>query len=170
EKAAECYRKAIDLNPKDIKAVINLGAIYSRKGEYEKAIGLYRTAASQNPESFTAHHNLANAYRESKQYAPAIEEYKTALRIKPGDAQTLFFLGIAYRDSGNYADAALSFEKSLAADGSLYDAHEELGMIYYRKIKNKEKALQHFEKLLSVKPNHPRASEIRNIISALKNN
>ena len=78
--------------------------------------------------------------------------------------------GSRYRDSGNYADAAQSFEKSLAADSSLYDAHEELGMIYYRKIKNKEKALQHFEKLLSVKPNHPRATEIRNIISALKNN
>ena len=31
-------------------------------------------------------------------------------------------------------------------------------------IKNKEKALKHFEKLLSMKPGHPRAQEIQRII------
>jgi len=51
----------------------------------------------------------------------------------------------------------------------MIDAHEELGMIYYRKLDNNEKAVYHFEKLLSLQPNHPRADKIQDIINLLKN-
>ena len=52
--------------------------------------------------------------------------------------------------------------------GSYIDAFYELGMIYYRSIKDKQKAISNFEKVLSLKPDHPDADKIRNIISMLK--
>ncbi|HOF14071.1 MAG TPA: tetratricopeptide repeat protein, partial [Spirochaetota bacterium] len=98
----------------------------------------------------------------------AIEEYQTAIDLSPMNDQAHFFLGVAYREKGMYEQAANEFERSLQINSSLADAHEELGMIYYRKLKNNDKAIYHFEKLLSMKPNHPKADQIRDIIAMLK--
>ena len=64
----------------------------------------------------------------------------------------------------------LSFKKSLQINASQIEAHEELGMIYYRNLKNNQKAIYHFEKVLSMKPNHPDSDKINSILNLLKEN
>lgn len=79
-----------------------------------------------------------------------------------------FDLGITYRDQSNFNNAVSSFEKSLQINSSQVDPHEELGMIYYRNLKNNQKAVYHFEKVLSMKPNHPDADKIKSIVALIK--
>ena len=61
-----------------------------------------------------------------------------------------------------------SFDRAVKLDTQLSDAHEELGAIYYKNLKDKTKAIYHYEKLLSMKPNHPDREKIQDIINMLK--
>jgi len=101
-------------------------------------------------------------------YDDAIEEYKVALTLNNLDAKTHFYLGIAYRDKGDYNEAARELDKSLQLNAKMTAAYEELGMIYYRNLKDSSKAISNFEKLLSLEPSHPRADKIQEIINMLK--
>jgi tetratricopeptide (TPR) repeat protein len=101
-------------------------------------------------------------------YDESIEEFKAAIDLNPMDAKAHFYLGMAYRDRGLYEEAVKSFERSVQLNQSLWAGHEELGMIFYRKLKDKQKAVFHFEKLLSMKPDHPDADKIQDIINLLK--
>jgi tetratricopeptide (TPR) repeat protein len=101
-------------------------------------------------------------------YDDAIESYKSASNLKPMDSSVYYYSGIAYRDKERFQEAANSFDRAVQLNGRYYQAHYELGMIYYRSIKDKQKAISNFEKVLSLKPDHPDADKIRNIISMLK--
>jgi tetratricopeptide (TPR) repeat protein len=103
-----------------------------------------------------------------KMYNEAVEEYNVALTISPLEYKAHFDLGMAYRDQGNYSNAASSFEKSLQINSSQIDPHEELGMIYYRNLKDNQKAVFHFEKVLAMNPNHRDADKIKSIINLIK--
>ena len=142
--------------------------MFYNKKLYDKAIEQFKKAADSSPRSFNAHYNLANAYRELKMFNEAIEEYNVALTISPVEYKTYFDLGIAYREQQNYTSAVSSFEKSLQINSNQVDPHEELGMIYYRNLKDNAKAVYHFEKVLSKKPNHPDADKMKSIIHLIK--
>ena len=73
-----------------------------------------------------------------------------------------------YKDKDRIEEAVKSFEKAIKINKNLPEAHEELGMIYYRKLKDNDKALYHFERLLSLNPGHPDAESINDIIRLLK--
>ena len=96
-------------------------------------------------------------------------QYKKALQIKPLNSTAHFDLGVAYRDNGQFQEALESFKMSLQSNRRLYNAHEEIGMIYYKNIKNNTQAVFHFEKLLAMSPDHPRADKIKGIVELLKN-
>ena len=72
-------------------------------------------------------------------YDNAIEAYKTASSLQPINPDPYFKLGLAYRDNKNYSKAAESFEKALKLRRNDHEAHYELGMIYYRNLKNNAK-------------------------------
>ncbi len=101
-------------------------------------------------------------------YDNSIEAYKTASRLKPINPDPYFKLGLAYRDNKSYQRAANSFEKAAQLKRRYHEAHYELGMIYYRNIKNNSKALYHFKKVLAIKPLHNNADQIQNLINLLK--
>jgi len=56
---AECYRRAIGIDPTYASAHFNLGFVYHSKGELEKAIEEYRRCLRYNSKRYDAHCNLA---------------------------------------------------------------------------------------------------------------
>jgi len=144
--------------------------MYYNKKIFDKAAEQFKKAVENSPKSAMAHYNLANVYREMKMYDEAIEEYNITASINPVDYKTYFDMGVTYKNQNSYDRAASSFEKSLQINASQVEAHEELGMIYYRNLKNNQKAIYHFEKVLSMKPNHPDADKINSILNLLKGN
>src|SRR5262249_38733415 len=64
DEAVACYRKAIELDPKHVKAHSNLGAILCDvRGEYENAAACFRKAIELDPKSAIAHHTRDQAPR-----------------------------------------------------------------------------------------------------------
>ncbi|MBC8179138.1 MAG: OmpA family protein [Deltaproteobacteria bacterium] len=56
---AECYRRAIGIDPTYASAYFNLGFVYHSTGELEKAIEEYRQCLRYDPKRYDAHRNLA---------------------------------------------------------------------------------------------------------------
>ena len=56
---AECYRRAIGIDPTYASAHFNLGFVYHSTGELEKAIKGYRQCLRYDPKRYDAHRNLA---------------------------------------------------------------------------------------------------------------
>ena len=59
DEARARFERAIELEPTNAKARLNLGNVLHGRGEYQAALILYRDAAALDPEFADAHFNLA---------------------------------------------------------------------------------------------------------------
>ena len=75
--------KAVELNPKDPDARLNLAYAYERQGRTDEAISQYRKAVELNSGNSVAHNNLGVLYDRKGLYDEAIREFETALQIDP---------------------------------------------------------------------------------------
>ncbi len=67
------FKRAIQLKPDYLNAIIGLGAMYQNTGEYEQAIEEYKKALTLDPEHSGTHNNLAILYYTVKKNKLAIE-------------------------------------------------------------------------------------------------
>jgi len=51
EAAIKSFRKALELDPENIRAAFNLGLAYAENGDYDKALGFINKAVSRAPEN-----------------------------------------------------------------------------------------------------------------------
>jgi tetratricopeptide (TPR) repeat protein len=49
DRALEYYNKAIDINPRYVRAYVNRGDVYDKKGDKDRAISSYRRALDFDP-------------------------------------------------------------------------------------------------------------------------
>ena len=62
---------------------------------------------------------------------------------------------------GAYAEAAPQFEALLRVDPAFAKAHMALGQIYSQRVETKDKARQHYIRFLQMRPDDPKAFEVR---------
>jgi len=87
EKAAEEFKKAVEINPRYADAEHNLGLTYIQMGKAEEAIATFKTAVSMNPNLWQSYQQLAAIYYNQKKIDLALESIKKALAINPNDPQ-----------------------------------------------------------------------------------
>jgi tetratricopeptide (TPR) repeat protein len=83
--AAEAYyRLALELDPKNAKALFNLAIIRANaSGGAQEAVALYKSVIALLPDYADAHFNLALVLRSLGQTAEAQQEFATAQRLDP---------------------------------------------------------------------------------------
>lgn len=105
-KALECYKKAIEIEPNLIVARINLATVYSRKNKTNKAKQEYLRILEINPCEPKAHNNIANIYRKFNDKEKIIYHFTEAIKYNSKYTE-------AYINFANYLDLELSdFEKA----------------------------------------------------------
>lgn len=67
DKAINCYKTVIDLDPKSSNAHNNLGTAFKLKNNLDQARKCYLTAIELNPRNNIAFNNLAGVYHTLKQ-------------------------------------------------------------------------------------------------------
>lgn len=82
-KAADMYKKALAIEPRDAKARCNLGALYMRDRKTDDAKKEFMTVLEQDPQSALAHYHLAVMFAEAKIYREAETEWKLAVKYDP---------------------------------------------------------------------------------------
>ena len=80
------YEKAIEINPKNVDAYLELGHIYYMKRLDDQALAMYQKAVQVAPKSARAHRDLGLFYsvawyRDERLLNKAIEEYEKAIEL-----------------------------------------------------------------------------------------
>jgi tetratricopeptide (TPR) repeat protein len=105
EQAAAAYRRALELDPYLVAALINLANVHYSRDEAVEAQALYERAIGLEPDFFEAHFNLGNIYHDLGRFAEAQACYREALRLNPVYADAHFYLAVTFEKMGQSQDA-----------------------------------------------------------------
>ena len=127
EEAAAAYRKALELDPCLVAALINLANIHYSRDELAEAQALYERAISVESDFFEAHFNLGNIYHDLGQFREAQSCYEEALRLNPFYADTHFYLAVTLEklDQSGEARAHWRAYQQLAPQGEWVELAKE---------------------------------------------
>ena len=105
DEAAAAYRKALELDPFLVAALINLANIHYSLDELVEAQALYERAIGLESDFFEAHFNLGNIYHDLGRFPEAQSCYREALRLNPLYADAHFYLAVTFEKMGLSQDA-----------------------------------------------------------------
>jgi tetratricopeptide (TPR) repeat protein len=100
EEAAVAYRRALELDPYLVAALINLANIHYSRDELAESQALYERAIGLEPDFFEAHFNLGNIYHDLARFPEAQACYREALRLNPFYADAHFYLAVTFEKMG----------------------------------------------------------------------
>lgn len=165
--AEKQYRTSVQKDPRYYKGWLNLGRISALTQKYDQAENAYRQAALLEPGSYEANYNLANTLFKQKKHQSAIEYFEAAKR-QENTRDVVMPLAASYEESGQHEKAAKTYAEYLQQNPKDRATLERLGYLYYRKIKNKEKALEQFNKLLKYYPDSDKAQEYKGMVQLIE--
>jgi tetratricopeptide (TPR) repeat protein len=116
DRAEDCYRQAIALDPTLSNALTNWGNLRFRRGDVVEAEGLYRRALSIDDEQPEAYYNLGFLAFERGETREAVRLFAAAVEHDPGFADAHFNLAMVLEESGRRADARPHWETYLELD------------------------------------------------------
>ncbi|MHA2231963.1 MAG: tetratricopeptide repeat protein [Candidatus Hodarchaeales archaeon] len=102
--AIECWRRALELKPKEPDVLNNLGTALLEDGVVHEALALYRKAVAIAPEYIKAWQNLGEAFLGQKKFKEAIEAFQEGLRSEPGSVDLHLLLARAYYSLSRWQD------------------------------------------------------------------
>ena len=127
EEAAAAYRKALELDPYLVAALINLANIHYSRDELAEAQVLYGRAIGVESDFFEAHFNLGNIHHDLGQFSEAQACYEEALRLNPFYADTHFYLAVTLEKLDQSAEARAHWRayQQLAPQGEWVELAKE---------------------------------------------
>jgi tetratricopeptide (TPR) repeat protein len=105
EDALAAYRRALEIDPDLVPAIINLANIHYSRNEIAEAQALYERAISLDHEVFEAHFNLGNIFHDLGRYSDARACYRAALALNPRYADAHFYLAVTLEKNGQSQEA-----------------------------------------------------------------
>lgn len=162
--AIEVFRQATLRYPKSPRLLIGLGmALYSR-GEYEESVRSLLAASDLSPRDPRCYLFLSKAYLSSpKQAEDVIERFRRYAELEPSSASAQYYYALSLwkgrrleSHEVEYQTVEALLKRSIALDGTLADAHLQLGILYTDQ-REYEKSLPEYLRTLQLEPNLPDA-------------
>jgi tetratricopeptide (TPR) repeat protein len=132
--ATAAYEKALESNPKDLRALLAMSRVYSAGGEHEKAIDTLTRAVALVPNDASLTAFLVQTYLQAKKYneaallsAEAQKKYKGDLRFTRLHARALFETGSASRAIALMESSVRSAPEETAGYLALADLYVDAG-------------------------------------------
>jgi tetratricopeptide (TPR) repeat protein len=137
------------------------GLRFHKAGQMAQAIAYYQRATQLDPAYFEAFYNQGLAAYDLGRFKQSLPVYEHALGLNPDSADARYNFALALKQAGYPADAASELGKILSAHPDEARSHYSLGNLYAHQLKQPREAREHYQKVLDLQPNHPRAAEIR---------
>jgi tetratricopeptide (TPR) repeat protein len=106
ESARKAIRKALSLDPNNVRATYYDGLLQRRAGNTEQEIADFRRVVEKFPESRDARRELGITYYQQKNEPAALEQFEALQKIDPDDLAAHYNLSILYRRMGKVKEAA----------------------------------------------------------------
>ena len=111
------FAEAVQKNPNDFNALVQLGNMYYDARQYPSAIEYYERALKIHPENPDVRTDMGTAYWYAGNIEKALSELQMSLKYRPGHPQTLFNLGwIRWRGKADPKGAVEAWEALLKAN------------------------------------------------------
>jgi len=162
--ARAAYRQLLQLAPNQFIALHMLGVLESDAKNHQQAEILLSRAVAADPRSAEAHMSLGVALNGLRRHDEACESHRRALALRPNYALALSNLGNA-SVTLDIQEALACYDKALAIDGNLAEAHNGRGWVLCR-LRNYDEAIASLNRALSIKPDY--ASALANRAVALQ--
>jgi tetratricopeptide (TPR) repeat protein len=143
DRALKEFRRALELNPRYLEALIHQGLVLNELGrEKEAEESFRRAAASVAPPSgglpapvaarmANQHAELAEEYAEAGALSFAIEEYERALELGPEYHDLRYRMARLLLEAGRSLEAREALEQVVQARPNFVDAEAALGLAHY---------------------------------------
>ena len=165
EKAAECYKKALELKPDLETASINLSILYIEKNKLQEAKEILDKALEFNPESIALLNNLTTIYIAEDKIDEAIKTVKKVTKIDDKNLGAIQNFAFCLVRTGKAGEAIELYKKALGINPDFAEARVNLGLAYSIKGQ-KEEAIREIEEALRINPQLKRAEDM---LKRLKN-
>ncbi len=98
--ALEQFRKAVDLNPTYVQAIMKLGLVQQELGMYEDAIETYKAALEIKPHYVDLHYRLGVLYTDRRMFEEAVQHMEAASRGAPDNERIRAGLALSLQNMG----------------------------------------------------------------------
>jgi len=152
----DSLKKALELNPKNDGAYLELGRLYRNQGKFSQAEEALKKATELNPENDAVYFELGRLYRNQGKFSQAKDSLKKPIELNPENDDAHFTLGRSYRDYDKFSQAEDSLKKALELNPKNDAVYFELGCLYREqgKFSQAEEALK---KALKLNPKNGKA-------------
>ena len=188
ERAKEAYRQCLQINPRHPHAYVNLALLSERQGKFDDALAYWQRRAElgdpkdpwtqeaqKRAAELTRHRLVASRSRTSLPTSPAPPLSKShpelqteAERLTGELAKAYCNLGVPYTELRVYPKAIDAYEKSLALNPALPQAHAHLGLLYKQVRNDPDKASQHLQTYLRLNPHAADREELEALLALMQ--
>ena len=130
ERAAEQFQQAVQLEPANDRAYINLAGAYQHLNQPDKAEETYKRAIAVRPQYWRVYSFLGGFYIAQAEYDKAAAMFRRSTELDPDSYLAFNNLGGALLYAGKDAEAAQAFEKSIAIRPT-YDAYSNTAVAQF---------------------------------------
>jgi Tfp pilus assembly protein PilF len=168
DEAMSHFNKALNINPRSVEALNNIGVILAGKGKLEEAVSHFSRALSIRPNDGQTHFNLGLALSQQGKIDSAIEHYEEALRIKPENEKAHINLALALQAQGRIDKAIEHYREALRINPFDEKVHNSLGVtLAYRG--DITEAVKYFRTALKINPDYTEAkNNLNEVLTYLK--
>lgn len=116
DQALAAYERAASVDSTHAGAHLNLGAVLSDMGDFQRAIEELNRASELEPENALILSTLGSAYYGRSRFAEAFDMYQLALSLDPRSVEAHFNLGVAFADAQMFDEAIREWQEVMAID------------------------------------------------------
>jgi len=127
DRAEACYRKSLEQDSANARALNNLGVVLEARGRSQEAVSAFAQAIDCQSDFAMAHYNLAISRDTLGDYGGAVSSYRHTLKLQPDNASAHNNLGVALKNLRLFPEAADSYRQAVRLQPGFADAHQNLG-------------------------------------------
>ncbi|UCE26085.1 MAG: tetratricopeptide repeat protein [Candidatus Coatesbacteria bacterium] len=152
--AASAYEEVLLIEKDNEDALLGLAKCYDNLGEKQQALGYYERYQKSAGENVETAYEIARLNEELGYYSAAISAYEAIVKMDDRERDAWRKLADHYADSGNVKKEAGALEHLIDLGAGGPDERFRLAYIYEVDLKDVDKAIDEYERLLREDPRH----------------
>jgi len=168
QKAVAEYLEALQYAPHNSTVHNALGLLYVDEGKFEEAFNHYQVVLSRDSLNYEALNNMAILYIKLQAFEKALPILKEAISHNPRSPEMHLNLGIVFFNLGKIQEAIDEYSNALTLLPSYVDAHFNIATAYLLIPSEKDKAIYHFNQVLSFNPDYKNKKFIEKALADLE--
>jgi tetratricopeptide (TPR) repeat protein len=113
EKALNDYRRALDLDPRNVEVLLHVASAYNDLDMDNEAIAIYHKAIALEPGYYNSYWKQGEFYYFRARYAEAADQFRHAIERAPGLFNAYSELAAALSEQGRYDEAEQALQASI---------------------------------------------------------